>query len=175
MYWIKKLEEQKKQIKRYDNIINKIEAYKMDIQTFYFLIIISLSIFTFFVFIFSKEHFFFFISLAFWVFLIPVSAFKIKKINQYKLKKLNTIKEKKQKLVKHGLLKNEKHINLLFKELQEVGLDSVNKKTSEEIIVAKRKLISEKSKIKGLDFLIQETIFLETINNEKKNLELIND
>ncbi len=175
MYWIKKLEKEKKQIKRYDNIINRIESYKLDIQTFYFLIIISLSIFTFFVFIFSKEHFVFFISLAFCVFLIPVSAFKIKKINQYKLKKLNKIKEKKEKLVKNSLLKNEKHINLLFQELQEIGLNKVNKDTSEEIIIRKRLLISEKSKIKGLDFLIQETIFLETINNEKKNLELIND
>lgn len=175
MYWIKKLEKEKKQIKRYDHIINKIEAYKMDVEFFYFFIIMLLSLFTFFVFIFSKEHSVFFVFLTLCAFLFPFFVFKIKKVGQYKLKKLNIIKEKKEKLVKNSLLKNEKHINLLFQELQEVGLDKVNKNISEDIIIAKRILISEKSKIKGLDFLIQETIFLETINNEENNLELTND
>jgi hypothetical protein len=105
----------------------------------------------------------------------PFFLYKIKKFKKHRAKELENIIDKKKKLVDNSLLKSENHINLLFQELKEVGLENVEEDISKEIILKKRILISLKSKMKGTDFLVRETMFLETISNEEKNKELIND
>jgi Ca2+/Na+ antiporter len=174
MSWIQKLKDEKKQVQKYDQTISEINIEKSNSFIFEFSIFI-LTLTTFFTFIFSNNYMHLLVVLLITAIVAPFSLYKIKKFKKHRAKELENIIDKKKKLLDNSLLKSEKYINLLFQELKDVGLENVEKEISEEIILKKRILISLKSKMKGPDFLINETMFLETINNEEKNKELIND
>lgn len=174
MSWIQKLKDEKKQLQKYEQTIEEIHTEKSNSFIFEFSILI-LILTIFFTFIFSHNYMFLLIVLLITAIFTPFSLYKIKKFKKHRAKELENIIDKKQKLLDNSLLTYENHINSLFQELKEVGLENVEEDISKEIILKKRLLISLKSKMKDTDFLVRETMFLETIRNEEKNKELVND
>lgn len=139
-----------------------------------------------------KRVFFLLISLvAFSLFLEPSSGFmediaypffavfcftivRVFYINIKIQNKASVVIDERMKIEKERLLSTEENVNLLFKELVEVGVHNVNEETAKKIIFAKREFSNKKIVESELDNMLQNTIELDLIN-QRIISEMVNE